>query len=317
MTRPPRRWRWLLLPIGAILLALIMKTSADRTAGAAESNTLQLHIGGGAIDAELPTEPLGVSRDDIRRWIETAASAVSGYFGHYPVRRVRIEITATHHGGVHGGVTYDGELIRIHLGRDTRAADLDGDWMLTHEMFHLGFPDLDEKYLWMNEGLSDYLEPLARARIGTLTPEKAWLGFVEGMPQGQPERGDRGLDRTHTWGRTYWGGCTFWLLADVQIREKTQNRRSLDDAIKAILAAGGDGSQTWPLDRVLDTADKATSTTVLHDLHTQLGEHPVKVDLDALWKRLGIKYRNGVITFDDTAPLAAIRKSMMMREKKD
>lgn len=300
---------WLALPFGAIALAVVMKPATDR-AEPPESGKLELRIGGGAIDAELPADPLGVSRADLSRWIETAGNAVSGYFGRYPVRRVRIEITATKRGHVHGGITYDGELIRIHVGRDARAADLDDDWMLTHEMFHLGFPDLDEKYLWMNEGLSDYLEPLARARIGNLTPEKAWAGFVEGMPKGQPEPGDRGLDRTHTWGRTYWGGCTFWLLADLQIREKTQNRRSLDDAVKAILAAGGDGSRKWPLDRLLDAADQSTGTTVLHDLHAKYGEHSEKVDLDGLWARLGIRYRDGEVTFDEAAPLAGIRKSM-------
>jgi hypothetical protein len=41
--------------------------------------------------------------------------------------------------------------------------------------------------------------------------------MVSGMPQGEPQRGDRGLDGTHTWGRTYWGGAMFCLLTDVEI----------------------------------------------------------------------------------------------------
>ena len=276
---------------------------------------LELHIGGGTIEPSLPDLP-NTSRADLTSWIQTAADAVSTYFGRYPVKRAQIEVIATDSGGIHGGVTYDGKLIRIHVGRDTKPGDLHDDWMLTHEMFHLGFPDLDEKYLWMNEGLSDYLEPLARARIGNLTPEQAWAGFVEGMPQGQPEPGDGGLDRTHTWGRTYWGGCIFWLLADVRIREKTQNHRSLDDAIKAILDAGGDGSETWSIERVLEVGDKATGTNVLHELHEQLGTHAVKVDLEGLWGKLGIKKNGDTVVFDDAAPLAAIRRSMTERVKK-
>jgi predicted metalloprotease with PDZ domain len=115
------------------------------------------------------------------------------------------------------------------------------DWIMTHEMFHLAFPTLDDRYLWMMEGLSDYLEPVARARAGQLTPQEVWREFVEGLPQGLPAAGDRGLDNTHTRERIYWGGNLYWLLADVQIREKTNNRHSVDDAIRAILDAGGNG----------------------------------------------------------------------------
>ena len=224
---------------------------------------------------------------------KTASSAVTRFYGRFPVKHVRIDLTTTRSGRIHGGVTYPEGHIQVKLGRNTAAADFDDDWLLTHEMFHLGFPDMDERYLWMQEGLSDYLEPLARARIRNLSEEKVWVGFVEGMPKGQPEAGDRGLDRTHTWGRTYWGGAIFWLLADLRIREQTANARSIDDAIRAILEAGGDNDHDWTLDKVIATADRASGTTVLKNLHDELGAKPVKVDLDALWARLGIRHPRG------------------------
>ncbi|MDB5173507.1 MAG: hypothetical protein JWN51_2280 [Phycisphaerales bacterium] len=271
---------------------------------------MSLYIGGATIIVVPPADALPMARSEVQRWVQTAATALTNYFGGFPVPALRIEIASDETGKIHNGVTFEGKLIRIRLGRDTQPSDLAADWKMTHEMFHLAFPDLDEKYLWMEEGLSDYLEPLSRARIGDLTPGQVWAGFVEGMPQGQPEPGDQGLDVTHTWGRTYWGGAIFWLLADVKIREQTHNQKSVDDAIKAILSAGGDGSAKWPLDRVLSTGDRATGTTVLKDLHDQMGAAPVKVDLDGLWKKLGIRDENGKVTFDDAAPLADIRKSM-------
>jgi hypothetical protein len=251
-----------------------------------------------------------VADSEVHKWIGTAAHAISTYYGRSPVRRATIEVIASRDGKVHGGVTYEGKLIRIHLGRDTRPADLADDWMITHEMYHLAFPDLDDSYSWMEEGMADYLEPLARARIGTLTPEQVWSGYVEGMPKGQPEKGDKGLDHTHTWGRTYWGGAIFWLLADVRVREETGNRRSIDDAFRTILDAGGDGSVHWSLDKVIEVGDRATGTTVLKKLHDEMGEKPVVIDLDGLWARLGVVQRGKHITFDNTAPLAAIRQSI-------
>ena len=58
------------------------------------------------------------------------------------------------------------------------------------------------------------------------------------MPKGLPAAGDRGLDYTPTWGRTYWGGALFCLLADIDIRKRTSNRFGLQDALRAIVAAG-------------------------------------------------------------------------------
>jgi hypothetical protein len=67
------------------------------------------------------------------------------------------------------------------------------------------------------------------------------------------------------------------------------------------------------LERVIKAGDKATGTTVLKDLHEELGTKPGTVDLDALWKKLGVKYDSGVITFEDTAPDAKIRAAITAR----
>ena len=259
--------------------------------------------------------PPGVTQADVDRWVATATRAVSAHFdGRFPVAHVDLYVRFDdRRGKVHGGVTYGGRRINIRIGRDARAADLDKDWTLTHEMFHLAFPSLDEQYHWMEEGLSVYLEPIARARIGNMAVDQFWRETIEGMPQGLPEAGDRGLNRTHTWGRTYWGGALFWMLADVRIREKTQNRRSLDTAIRAILAAGGDGSVHWPVERVLAAADKATGTSVVCDLFAELAEKPTSTDLAELWGRLGVRVGGEGVVYDEGAPLAEIRRSLTSR----
>jgi predicted metalloprotease with PDZ domain len=211
---------------------------------------------------------------------------------------------------VGNGVTYGASSIEVRLGRSARVRDLKNDWVMTHEMFHLAFPTLNRRYLWMMEGLSDYLEPVARARAGQWSAEDAWREFVEGLPQGLPELGDGGLDDSFRRERIYWGGNIYWLLADVSIRVQTDNRRHLDDAIRAILAAGGNGGADWPIERVFAVGDKATGTTVLKDLYEQLGPKPGHVDLQELWKKLGVQDSDGTIHFDDQAPWAKYRAAI-------
>jgi predicted metalloprotease with PDZ domain len=246
-------------------------------------------------------------------WVRRAAVAVTNYLGRYPVKTLYIGIHAGDGQPVSGGVTYGASRIDVRLGPDAQAQDLRRDWILTHEMFHLAFPTLQRRYLWMMEGLSDYLEPVARARAGQLTARDVWREFVEGLPQGLPAADDQGLDNSSSRERIYWGGNLFWLLADVQIRVRTGNRHSVDDAIRAILKAGGNGGASWSIERIIRVGDKATGTTVLKELYTELGLHRGDIRLDSLWQALGVVYRRGAVRFDDSAPWAAFRAAITAR----
>jgi hypothetical protein len=105
-------------------------------------------------------------------------------------------------------------------------------------MTHLGFPDLDEAHLWLHEGIATYVEDIARAEAGETTAAAVWAHFVDEMPQGLPERGDKGLNDTPSHDRRYWGGAMFCLVADVEIRRRTHNRFGLKHALRAVLGGG-------------------------------------------------------------------------------
>ena len=183
--------------------------------------------------------------------------------------------------------------------------------MLTHEMVHFGFPSVEDDHHWIEEGAATYVEPIARALVGNLTPEQVWTDVVRDIHQGLPEAGDRGLDNTHTWGRTYWGGALFCLLADIEIRKHTSQRKGFRDAMIAINKAGGTISVDWPLKKAFDIGDKATGGKVLATLYERMRAKPVPVDLKALWNDLGISRDGDSVKFDSNAPLAAIRASIV------
>ena len=203
-----------------------------------------------------------------------------------------------------------GAAIDVSVGQDATRASLHGDWTLVHELVHTALPNLPDDQHWLEEGLASYIEPLARARAGLETPERVWRGFVRGMPFGRPEEGDRGLDNTHTWGRTYWGGALFCLMADLEIRSRTHDSKRIDDGLRAIVAAQGTIMTAWTVERVLATADAATGTTVLTELYRRWSNTSEDVDLDAVWKKLGISGPYDHLSFDDRAPMAATRIAM-------
>ncbi|MBZ5531879.1 MAG: hypothetical protein LAO20_10640 [Acidobacteriia bacterium] len=281
-----------------------------------DAQLLILAVPSGKIEVTLPDEQLSIARDDILAWIKTAARTVSTYYGRFPVPHLTLRVRTDDRSGVHRGVTYakDGGLILISVGRDTSLDALKDDWTLTHEMVHLAFPSMGDNHHWIEEGISTYVEPVARAQAGGLPVDEVWRQFIRDMPKGQPQYGDHGLDNTPTWGRTYWGGAMFCLLADVRIRERTHNRKGLQDALRAIRNHGGVISQDWDLEKALAIGDKATGTKVLQELYAELRDKPSPVDLDELWKKLGLALDGRDVHYDDQAPEAAIRKAITARK---
>jgi hypothetical protein len=308
LTAHLRKTKRFLFTAGASLV-LISCVSAPTALHAREEASNELDVPGGTIVLSIP-QPLPVSQTEVRQWVGRAANALVKFYGRYPVKRVTIEILPTASGEIRDGVENDGKSISIYLGPDTQLSSIPDDWMLTHEMFHLSQPDLGTKYSWMSEGMADYLEPVARVHSGLITERQFWKDLVEGLPQGLPQGGDSGLDSTQAWARVYWGGCLYWLMADIGVRQATHNEKSVRDAARAVLDAGGDGSRRWTMDHLLATYDSGTGTKVFEQLHEELGLKPGSADLGALWRRLGIVYFRGQVTFDDLAADAAIRKGI-------
>ncbi len=277
-----------------------------------ELETTPIKVEGGVLNVGFAPGATALPRSDILAWLQKSAHAVTLYYGRFPVSAARVLIVPVDGRGVTGGQAfgYRGAAIRLMLGRDSTAADLTQDWKAVHEMVHLALPDVDDTHLWLAEGLAVYVESIARVQAGDLTARKIWTDFSNDMPQGLPRAGDRGIDQTPTWGRRYWGGALFALMADIEIRRRTGNRIGLQQALRAILAAGGNHEQDWPMAKIFATADAATGQTVLTEMYAAWRTTPVTPDLAALWRDLGVIPAATGATFDDTAPLAPIRHAI-------
>ena len=281
----------------------------------AEDGPSVIQAGGATIEIQLKSDQFDLAREAFIEWVRTGARAVTAYFGRFPVPRARIEIVMESNprrGERIKGVTFSegGAHTRVTVAQHITQQQLTHDWVMTHEMVHYGFPCMDDEHHWIEEGSATYVEPIARASVGNLAISQVWGDMVRDMPQGLPGYGDEGLDRTHTWGRTYWGGALFCLLADVGIRRASQARKGLVDALRAINHAGGNIEKDWTLENALRVGDKATGGKTLMSLYEQMATKPMPVDLPDLWKQLGVHRESGQVTFDPTAPLAAIRAAI-------
>lgn len=272
--------------------------------------------GGASLRVDFAEGPLDLPRNVYVTRIQRAVEAVNTYYGRFPVKSVRILIlpVAERHGILQGTTWGDRDgfpaFLRLRIGQKTSSDELASDWVITHELVHTALASLPDEQHWLEEGIASYVEPIARVQAGQMPAARIWADMMRGMPNGEPQPGDQGLNHTHTWGRTYWGGALFCLQADIEIRRETQNRKGLQDALRAVMEAGGTIDHEWPIARILRVGDQATGTHVLSSLYERFGESPATVDLPALWESLGVREAGGTVRLFDNAPLAATRNAL-------
>ena len=130
-----------------------------------------------------------------------------------------------------------------------------------------------------------------------------WREWVTQMPRGAPGF-PMGLANISGPPYVYWTGATVMLLADIGMRRATKGAKGLEDCLGGVLWNGLDAAKRTTVDEFVRACDRASETDVMSGL---LQEHMFKqqpVDLDALWKQLGVSLVGSNIVLDDKAPLA-------------
>lgn len=251
----------------------------------------------------------------MRDWVADAANVVTPLFGRFPVDRTTIFVVPAQGESdvVFGKVlSLAGASVVVVVGDRMPASARRQDWVLVHELFHLGFPTFRGEGRWLGEGLATYYEPILRARAGWTSEADTFRQFARNMPRGLPARGSAsGLAAREDLDSIYWGGALFCLAADVRIREETHGKRSLDDVIRATLARGGDATKVWTVAEVMRLGDRVTGTTVLTDMYERHAARGERIDLDGILASIGVDRGDGGVDFDDSRPLAWVRHGIV------
>jgi len=277
----------------------------DERAGAGDVRPAALRVA-------LADAPMALSEAEVVAWVRDSAGVLAAYAGGFPAARVLVSVLpqpggrGVRFGRVMGG---GGPAVIVLVGRDSTREDLYGAWVLVHELVHVGMPFVYDDAAWLMEGFATYVEPVARARAGWVTPEALWGEFVEGMPRGLDAFASGGL-RNAGRGGIYWGGGLLALLADIGYRQASGGGFGLEDCLRALAEAGGDSSSRWSVAETAGRCDGAAGSPVLAGLVAERADRGRPFDLDGLWRELGVRRIEGGIAFDDAAPLAAIRRAI-------
>jgi hypothetical protein len=122
------------LPSRRSILRFLIASPAIQTLAAQD----HLEVGGGSIEISLEPERFDLPEIKLVNWVEQCARAVTGYFGQFPVKQARVRIAPSDRRGVSNGRSFGGRgaTCRISVNPHATLADLNEDWVLTHEMVH-------------------------------------------------------------------------------------------------------------------------------------------------------------------------------------
>jgi hypothetical protein len=280
-----------------------------------EMRTERLSVGGATIHVELLGPPLAMTDAGAVAWVGNAAGCVATLFGRFPVDATVFVVPVRGADGVVFGRVFSlaGASVALLFGADTRAESAHDDWVVVQELFHLGTPSFVGEGHWLEEGLATFYEPLLRERAGWMSEADLWKHFAEEMPRGVRKAGTPpSIEERDDIDSTYWGGALFSLMAAVRILQETRGERSLDDALRAALAQEGDATHQARVQDFLRTGDQATGAQVLSQLHSDFAMHGAPIDLEALFRSLGVELTGnpGALHLRDDAPLAWVRRAL-------
>lgn len=272
-----------------------------------------LDVGGARLDVAMLDGALDQSFDDLTAWVETSASAVRNFYQTFPVPQASVVVIPVpqRDAVVFGKVLPESAPgVALLVGQHANRKALYSDWILVHELFHLGFPSFFEEGKWLDEGLATYYEPIIRVRAGLYTEAELWSELVKSMPQGLPAFTQLGLEQADDFRGIYWGGAIACLIADVEARKRNLNR-GLEVGLRALREAGGNASEVWSLGEVVGAVDHALGAPTLAPLVEAHAKRGTAFDLQALFAALGVnRDAQGAVHLSDSAPLAAVRRAI-------
>ncbi len=250
------------------------------------------------------------TKNFVKRWVSDSAKAVSQYYGKFPVKACTVLLHATADDGI--GVAsaefQDGKVVvDVPLGVNTDESTFSEDWILTHELVHLAFPLVWDKDRWLVEGMATYIEPLARMQIGKLPAKSVWSDMYFRCPSGLARNSSESLSQSRRIDRLYWGGATFCLLLDLELRRQSNNKYGLQRALSIITNSGINFNSDMEPRDALAVADKALGTRTLVEFYDRYSNSSARPDLKKLFSDLGVLPLGKEVRFDDSAPLAKVR----------
>lgn len=288
--------------------------------------TETLITGGSHFQLQWRGEFSGKERDKIQRWLQHAGNSAATLYGSLPRDPIRIVVQRSDRANEpvpFGHVLRDEpQGIRFLVNPKFPLQRFINDWTAVHELVHLYIPYPGERDIWLSEGLATYYQNLLQARAGVITEKRAWQKLYNGFARGQADNRYRHLSlaqltprmkETRSFMRVYWAGTSYFLQADLALRQQSQNRQSLDMVIRDFVGCCLHSEQYRNGQQLVRTFDKLAGSQVFTELYEEYRQFYAQPDPLPLLAQLGISISNKKVVLGEATPEQLLIRHAMTR----
>lgn len=177
---------------------------------------------------------------------------------------------------IEDGEAYNNSFHQMFFDKDMNHRKIIWANTLAHEMFHYWngvyflFSDDYESNYWFSEGFTEYYSNLTLIRAGIISEEEylSKLAFQfsrfsnsQKFAQAeQPSLVKAGSQKIKQWQLIYGGGSSVAFMLDVEIRERTKGKKSLDDFMKSLYRKYGKTQKSMTLEAQIQELNDLTNT---------------------------------------------------------
>ncbi|MGI9272532.1 MAG: hypothetical protein ACR2QT_12210 [Woeseiaceae bacterium] len=261
-------------------------------------------------------------------WINSTAQNIEQTYGRFPNPNVGVILNPVSRWGWGGDravsfgrvVRDGGETIELMINPDRPITDYYDEWTPTHEFSHLMLPYVDREQRWISEGFAQYYQNVLLARAGQHSALDAWQKIYTGLERGResapgisPNDAANGRMRD-TRMKVYWSGASLALMADVELRRRSDGRQSLDSVLGDLQQCCLPSARSWSGVEFFAKLDELLGDTLFMDLYRKYADADDFPDPRPLLARLGVSARDGAVALDDGAELSVIRETITRQD---
>ena len=264
-----------------------------------------------------------IDTDNLIDWVASAASNVNLAYGRFPNPSPSILVLPVGDGwdpeaSVHFGrvIRDGGETIELMINENRPISEYYDNWTATHEFSHLMLPYIRRPHRWVSEGFASYYQNMLLARAGHYSEQRAWQKLWEGFERGRQSRPDLSPNDAGRSGirtalmKVYWSGASIALMADVELRERSGGKESLDTVLEQLQACCLPADRKWSGTELFEKLDTFVDEPVFMPLYERYANTDGFPDARLLLQRLGVDTSSRRVRFDDDAELAGIRQAL-------
>jgi predicted metalloprotease with PDZ domain len=177
-------------------------------------------------------------------------------------------------------------------------------------------PYLRSPHRWISEGFAQYYQNVLLARAGQYDERRAWQKLYEGFERGRKSRPELSPNEAARRGvgaatmKIYWSGAIIALMADVELRRRSDGGESLDKALEQLQRCCLPAARSWSGTQLFERLDSFVEEPIFMPLYRRYANEVGFPEYRAVLEELGVNIDKDRVSLSNDADLAEIRRAI-------